>query len=253
MLNWAKLTLLPPNDEGFRVTADSHLPMSSSPLFLIFLGVPGSGKGTQARLLHDRTGWPHISTGDLFRYHLHQKTPLGILAQGYLDKGELVPDAVTVDMVAERLAQPDTACGALLDGFPRNLAQVVAFETMIASRHGMSLALHLAVPDEEVMRRLTGRRTCRRCGAVYHVTFNPPLRPGICDVDGGELYQREDDTPETVQKRLYVYYKQTAPLIGYYFAKSALIELDGTGAPEAVQADLLKALADRGLVLMART
>jgi adenylate kinase len=224
--------------------------MTSVPLFLIFLGPPGSGKGTQARLLHDRLGWPHISTGDLFRYHLRQKTPLGLLAQGYMDKGELVPDTVTIDMVAERLAQSDAACGALLDGFPRNLAQAVAFEAMVASRHGVSLALHLVVPDEAIMRRLTGRRTCRQCGAVYHEAFNPPLRPGICDHDGGELYQRDDDLPETVQKRLYVYYKQTAPLIGYYFAKEALIELDGTGTPEAVQAELLKVLAERGLVAM---
>ncbi len=226
--------------------------MNPAPLFLIFLGPPGSGKGTQARLLHDRLGWPHISTGDLFRYHLRQKTPLGLLAQGYMDKGELVPDAVTIDMVAERLAQPDAACGALLDGFPRNLAQVVAFEAMLAPRQGVSLALHLLVPDEEIIRRLTGRRTCRQCGAVYHLEFNPPLRPGICDSDGGELYQRDDDKPETVQKRLYVYYKQTAPLIGYYFAKGALVELDGTGAPEAVQAELLQILAERGLVPTAR-
>lgn len=222
--------------------------MAKPPLFLVFLGPPGSGKGTQARLLHERIGLPHVSTGDLFRHHLKNNTPLGLLARQYMDRGELVPDGVTVDMVADRLAQSDAACGAILDGFPRNLAQVVALEAMLAGRGGVSLAPLFVVSDEEVMRRITGRRTCRVCGAVYHIEFNPPARPGVCDADGGELYQRDDDRPETVQRRLYVYYKQTAPLVGYYFAKGLLVEIDGTQSPEAVQADLLQILTDRGLL-----
>lgn len=222
--------------------------MANPPLFLVFLGPPGSGKGTQARLLHERIGLPHVSTGDLFRHHLKNNTPLGLLARQYMDRGELVPDGVTVDMVAERLAQSDAACGAILDGFPRNLAQVVALEAMLGDRGGVSLVPLLDVPDEEILRRITGRRTCRLCGAVYHIEFNPPRQPGVCDADGGELYQRDDDRPEMVQKRLYVYYKQTAPLVGYYFAKGLLVEIDGTPSPEAVQAELLQILTDRGLL-----
>jgi adenylate kinase len=221
--------------------------MTAPQLFLVFLGPPGSGKGTQARLLHERIGLPHVSTGDLFRHHLKNNTPLGLLARQYMDRGELVPDGVTVDMVADRLAQPDAACGAILDGFPRNLAQATALEAMLAARGGVSLVPLLDVPDEEVLRRITGRRTCRLCGAIYHIEFSPPVRPGVCDADGGELYQRDDDRPETVQKRLYVYYKQTGPLIGYYFAKGLLAEIDGTQSPEAVQDELVHLLTDRGL------
>ncbi|RME65764.1 MAG: adenylate kinase [Caldilineae bacterium] len=216
--------------------------------FLVLLGVPGAGKGTQAKLLEERLGLPQVSTGDLFRYNLKNQTELGRLAKSYMDAGELVPDEVTIRMVEDRLAQPDAARGAILDGFPRNLVQADALEAMTAADGGVSLVPLIQISDEEAMRRITGRRVCRSCGAVYHVEFNPPRQEGVCDLDGGELYQRDDDKPETVRNRLYVYYKQTAPLIGYYYAKGLLAEVDGTQEIEQVQATLLALLAEHGIV-----
>lgn len=156
-----------------------------------------------------------------------------------MDRGDLVPDEVTIRMVEDRLQQPDCERGAIMDGFPRNLVQATAFDAMTAPYGGVRVAPLIQVEDDETIRRITGRRSCRSCGAVYHVIYNPPKVEGVCDVDGGELYQRDDDKEETVRNRLYVYYKQTAPLIGYYYAKGLLREVDGTLSIEAVQQALL--------------
>jgi len=206
--------------------------------YLVLLGVPGAGKGTQARLLEESLGLPQISTGDIFRYNLKNQTELGVLAKSYMDRGDLVPDEVTIKMVEDRLQQSDCASGAILDGFPRNLAQAQAFDAMVAPYGGVTLAPLIGLDDDEAMRRITGRRVCRSCGAVYHVDYNPPKESGRCDIDQGELYQRDDDKPETVRNRLYVYYKQTSPLIGYYFAKDLLAELDGAQPIDEVQQEL---------------
>ncbi|MCL4859616.1 MAG: adenylate kinase [Caldilineaceae bacterium] len=212
--------------------------------YVVLLGVPGAGKGTQARLLEEKLKLPQISTGDIFRYNLKNQTELGVLAKSYMDQGALVPDEVTIRMVEDRLAQPDCAAGAIMDGFPRNLVQAKAFDTMVAPYGGVRVAPLISLDDEEAVRRITGRRVCRTCGAVYHVDFNPSEVAGKCDLDGGELYQRDDDKPETVRHRLYVYYKQTAPLIGYYYAKSILVELDGAQPIESVYEQLV-ALVDK--------
>jgi len=207
--------------------------------YVVLLGVPGAGKGTQAKLLEQATGLPQVSTGDIFRYNLKNQTALGVLAKGYMDQGSLVPDDVTIRMVEDRLRMPDCAKGAIMDGFPRNLAQATAFEQMVAPHGGVSVAPLINVEDDETIRRITGRRTCRTCGTVYHLIFNPPLVEGVCDKDGGELYQRDDDYEATVKNRLFVYYKQTAPLVGYFYAKGLLAEVDGSKSIEAVQTDLL--------------
>ncbi|NOX62452.1 MAG: adenylate kinase [Chloroflexi bacterium] len=222
--------------------------MSASKTYLIFLGPPGSGKGTQSRMLQDKLGIPQISTGDLFRYNLKNKTELGLLAKRYMDAGELVPDEVTIRMVEERLSRSDCAHGAIFDGFPRNLHQAVALDEMLQDEGGVSLAPLLLVDDSEVIRRLSGRRVCRSCGAVYHVEFKPPKIDGVCDIDGGELYQRDDDKPETIKHRLYVYYRQTSPLVGYYFAKGLLAEINGNRPPDEVQQALIQTLAERHLL-----
>jgi adenylate kinase len=212
-------------------------------MFVVLLGVPGAGKGTQARLLEEQLGLPQVSTGDIFRYNLKHQTELGLLAKSYMDRGVLVPDEVTISMVDDRLRQPACAQGAILDGFPRNLVQAQAFAAMTAPYGGVTAVPLINLDDEEALRRITGRRVCRICGAVYHVDFNPPKVAGKCDLDGGELVQRDDDKPETARNRLYVYYKQTAPLIGYYFAKSLLAELDGALPIDVVQKQLQALLA----------
>lgn len=212
--------------------------------YIILLGVPGAGKGTQAKLLKGKLGLPHISTGDIFRFNLKHETELGRLAQTYISKGDLVPDEVTIRMVEDRLQQADCARGAIMDGFPRNLEQAVAFDEMTAPYGGVYRVLLIHIEDEEALRRITGRRVCRTCGAVYHVEFNPPKQAGVCDIDGGELYQRDDDKPETVRNRLYVYYKQTSPLVGYYFAKQLLVKVDGNQPIQAVHEALMAHLTD---------
>ena len=214
--------------------------------YLVLLGVPGAGKGTQAKLLEEALHLPQISTGDIFRYNMKNQTELGKLAKSYMDRGDLVPDEVTIQMVEDRLQQPDCANGAIMDGFPRNLVQATAFDAVVAPNGGVTLVPLISLEDEEAVKRITGRRVCRTCGAVYHVDFNPPKQAGICDIDQGELYQRADDTLETVRNRLFVYYKQTAPLIGYYYAKSLLVDLDGAQPIEDVQSKL-KALIDAAL------
>jgi adenylate kinase len=219
----------------------------SERIFLVLLGVPGAGKGTQAKLLENQLNLPQVSTGDIFRFNLKNQTDLGVLAKSYMDKGELVPDSVTIEMVKDRLTQPDCARGAIMDGFPRNLVQARAFDEITSADGGVDLVPLIALEDDEAMRRITGRRVCRSCGAVYHIDFNPPKQEGRCDIDGGELYQRPDDQPETVRNRLYVYYKQTAPLIGYYFAHDLLAEIDGNQSIEAVNQILTKLLGEKGI------
>lgn len=220
---------------------------TSKRIFLVLLGAPGAGKGTQARRLQKHLGIPQISTGDIFRYNMKEATPLGQLAKKYMNSGELVPDEVTIRMVEDRLQQEDCAHGAILDGFPRNLVQALALDEILADEGGISLAITFKVSDEEVMKRITGRRVCRTCGQMYHIIYNPPKQEGVCDIDGGELYQREDDKPETVNNRLYVYYKQTSPLVGYYFAKGLLAEVDGSQPPDKVTEALLALLRQHGL------
>jgi adenylate kinase len=211
-------------------------------MYLVLLGVPGAGKGTQARMVSEALSIPQISTGDLFRYNLKNETELGVLAKSYMDRGDLVPDEVTIRMVEDRLQQDDCRNGAIFDGFPRNLKQAVALDELTAEHGGIRMVPLLNLDDEEAMRRITGRRSCRTCGAVYHIDFNPPKVEGKCDLDGGELYQRDDDKPETVRNRLYVYYKQTSPLVGYYFAKGLLREIDGSRPIADVNAELMALL-----------
>lgn len=212
-------------------------------MYLVLLGPPGSGKGTQAERLKEQLGLPHVASGDLFRENIGNETELGLLAKGFIDRGQLVPDDVTIAMVRERLQQPDCDDGVILDGFPRTLAQAEALDEILAST-GRTLAgvLYIQVPGEELVRRLSGRRICRQCQAPYHVVFSPPAEEGVCDECGGKLYQREDDRPETVRARLRVYHEQTAPLIDCYRRASLLLEVDGAGHIETVNAALLDAI-----------
>lgn len=214
--------------------------MSSDPLFLVLLGGPGAGKGTQAERLSSALGIPQVSTGDLFRENLQNETELGLLAKEYMEGGELVPDEVTVGMVRERLSRPDAARGAILDGFPRTIAQAEAFESLLADL-GFTLAMvpYIKVPEDLLLARLAGRWTCRTCGAMYHELFSPPQQAGTCDKCGGELYQRPDDTPETQQHRIKVYFEQTAPLINFYREKGLLVEVDGRPGIDEIQSELL--------------
>ncbi|MEA3376280.1 MAG: adenylate kinase [Chloroflexota bacterium] len=210
---------------------------------VVLLGPPGSGKGTQAKRLVEELGTPHVSSGDLFRHHLSEETELGQLAKTYMEEGELVPDGVTVDMVVERISRPDCEEGVILDGFPRTLTQAEALDEELGGR-GLEVTIVplIQVSDDEVIRRLTARRVCEDCGAVYNLVFNPPQETGVCDVCGGDLYQREDDNPETVRHRLYTYYKETSPLIGYYFAQNLLVEIDGEQPVDGVGWDLREAI-----------
>lgn len=216
---------------------------SSDPVYLIFIGPPGAGKGTQAAMLEKELGLKQVSSGDLFRENLKNQTELGLLARSYMDRGELVPDEVTIRMVQDRMQRPDCARGVILDGFPRTLQQASALDAMLASQGSrIDLAPVLTVNDDDLIARLTGRRVCRNCGATYHAMFNPPQAEGVCDACGGELYQRSDDSLETVRNRLYVYYKQTSPLIGYYFAHGLTAFIDGSQAIEVVKQALLDAI-----------
>lgn len=211
--------------------------------YVILMGGPGAGKGTQAGHLQKKLGLPQIATGDLFRENLANETELGLLAKKYMDAGDLVPDEVTVAMVEERLARPDCAAGALLDGFPRTIAQADALEDMLAeSGEKIDIVPYIHVDPEVLLKRLAGRWTCRENGHVYHELFNPPQEPGICDIDGSPLYQRDDDTAETQKRRIDVYFEQTAPLLDYYREKGLLVEIDGEQPIEQVQADLVAAI-----------
>lgn len=198
---------------------------------IVLLGPPGAGKGTQAKLMLERTGMAHISTGDLLRAAAASGSTLGTAAKGYMDRGELVPDALVIDMIRERLASMGTAPSFMLDGFPRTVAQAEALESLLASRQcPLDHVVSLDVPRDELVHRLSGRRTCRQCNAMYHVQFDPPRVPGACDRCSGELYQREDDREDTIRARLGVYDRATAPLIAFYRGRGLLREVDGTGA-----------------------
>lgn len=211
--------------------------------FIVILGPPGVGKGTQAKILSEKTGLAHISSGDLFRENLKNQTELGKLAQTYMTKGELVPDDVTVAMVKDRLTRPDCKAGAILDGFPRTPAQAEALETMLQAFDGQVDSVPFITAGEDVLvERLTGRWTCRAEGHVFNAKTNPPKTAGKCDFDSSELYQRDDDQEETVKNRIQVYLNQTAPLIFYYRNHGKLVEIDGTQAIDQVTADLLAAL-----------
>ena len=213
------------------------------PRYIVLLGPPGAGKGTQAQIISTELGLPHISSGDLFREHLKRQTELGKLAKGYIDRGELVPDDVTISMVRERLSRLDCSSGALLDGFPRTPAQADSLARMLEDFHAkVDVVPYISVPEQGLIERLTGRWTCRANGHIFHEKFNPPREAGRCDIDGSELYQREDDESETVIKRIHVYLKQTMPLIEYYRQQGLLLEVDGSQPIEKVSMDLLVAL-----------
>ena len=212
--------------------------------YIVLLGPPGVGKGTQARILSEKTGLAHISSGDLFRENLKNETELGQLAKSYMDRGELVPDDVTIRMIRARLSRPDCETGAILDGFPRTPAQATALEKMLVDFNGEVNAVPYITADEAILvERTSGRWTCRAHGHIYHEKFNPPKKAGMCDVDGSEVYQREDDKAETVTKRIRVYLEQTMPLVDYYRNAGKLIELDGSQAVEDVTKVLQEALA----------
>lgn len=214
------------------------------PKYIVIFGPPGAGKGTQAQKISQSLEVPHVSSGDIFRENLKQNTDLGKLAKGYMDRGELVPDDVTIAMIRERLSRPDAASGALLDGFPRTPPQAKALDEMLAGFQGqVNAAPYVNVDEDVLVERLTGRWTCRTQGHVFHEKFNPPAQPGVCDFDGSPLYQRDDDTVETVKNRISVYLKQTMPLIEYYREKGKLIEVDGSKPIDQVTEELLSALS----------
>lgn len=211
--------------------------------YIVLLGPPGVGKGTQAEILAEKTGLPHISSGDLFRENMRNGTDLGKRAQAYMDRGELVPDDLTIAMVGERLARPDCKDGAILDGFPRTPAQAQALRVLLADRSSEVKAVpFLNAATEVLVERVSGRLTCRAEGHVYHRRFNPPKVEGKCDEDGSELYQREDDSPDTVRRRIGVYLEQTSPLIEHYRAEGKLKEIDGTQPIAEVTAALVAAI-----------
>ena len=213
------------------------------PMYIVLLGPPGAGKGTQAQNISKDMGLVHVSSGDLFRENLKNQTELGKLAQGFMNRGELVPDDVTIAMVKDRLEKDDCQKGALLDGFPRTPAQAEALSKMLAGMGAkVDFVPYISVPADELIRRLSGRWSCPTCGRVYHEVHNPPQTAGKCDDDAADLIQREDDKEETVKNRIQVYMQQTSPLIDYYKESGLLIEVDGQQPIEKVTADLLKAL-----------
>lgn len=209
--------------------------------FVVLLGAPGAGKGTQAVRLSAVLGFPHISSGDIFREHLKNQTDLGKLAQTYMDKGQLVPDEVTIDMIKERLSRPDCSKGAILDGFPRTPIQADALMNILDEIGGqLSLVAYIKVPAEVLVERLGGRWSCPACGRVYHAVNNPPKQAGMCDDDGTALIQRPDDMPATVEKRIKVYNQQTSPLINYFEQRGLLVEVDGSQDIDSVTSRLLE-------------
>ena len=212
---------------------------------VVLLGAPGAGKGTQAGIIAAKQGVAHVASGDLFRKHLGEGTELGKLAKTYMDKGELVPDDVTIKMVLERIAEPDATNGYVLDGFPRTVAQAEALDVALKSKgQALDVAPLVEVDTEELVRRLAGRWICRKCQTPYHDQTAPPKLKGVCDKCGGELYQRDDDKPEVVRARLETYEKQTAPLIGYYEKQGKLARINGQQDVAKVTTDLLGAVSE---------
>ncbi|HBY83882.1 adenylate kinase [Staphylococcus warneri] len=210
---------------------------------IILMGLPGAGKGTQASEIVKKFPIPHISTGDMFRKAIKDETDLGKEAKSYMDRGELVPDEVTVGIVKERISEDDAKKGFLLDGFPRTIDQAEALNSIMAELdRNIDAVINIEVPEEELMNRLTGRRICENCGTTYHLVFNPPKVEGICDLDGGKLYQREDDNPETVSNRLKVNVKQSKPILEYYDNIGVLKNIDGSKDIEEVTTDVIDIL-----------
>ncbi|MFD4262969.1 adenylate kinase [Streptomyces sp. NPDC058534] len=211
---------------------------------IVLVGPPGAGKGTQATRLAETLHIPHISTGDLFRANISRQTDLGKLAKSYMDAGNLVPDEVTIAMAKDRMEQPDAEGGFLLDGFPRNVSQAEALDELLETEDmKLDAVLDLEAPEAEVVKRIAGRRVCRNNSAhVFHVTYTPPKKEGVCDVCGGELYQRDDDSEETVRKRLEVYHTQTEPIIDYYKAQGLVATIAATGPVDEVTGRALGAL-----------
>lgn len=221
----------------FMITSHAKAENKTSPekpTVIILLGAPGSGKGTQSLELSKILGLPHISTGDLFRENIKLDTDLGRQAKSYLEKGALVPDELVFDILFDRISKPDCTKGYILDGFPRTSAQAHELEDTLRNKANF-IVFNLKVSDAEVIRRLSGRLICKKCGRIYHKDTNPPKVAGVCDVDGGELYQRSDDKPEVVKERLRVYYEQTKPLEDFYKQQGMLIDIDAEGSPETVE------------------
>ncbi|POX55431.1 adenylate kinase [Streptomyces sp. Ru71] len=215
---------------------------------IVLVGPPGAGKGTQATRLTEKLGVPHISTGDLFRANISRQTELGKLAKSYMDAGNLVPDEVTIAMAKDRMEQPDAVNGFLLDGFPRNVSQAEALDELLTTENiKLDAVLDLEAPEDEVVKRIAGRRICRNDSAhVFHVSYKKPAKEGVCDVCGGELYQRDDDSEETVRTRLEVYHSQTEPIIDYYKAQGLVVTISAMGDVEEVTQRALEALKREG-------
>lgn len=212
-------------------------------MYIVMLGAPGAGKGTQADLLSQETNLPHIASGDLFRQALEKRTDVGLSAKTYMDKGELVPDEITIKMILERIGQPDCARGCVFDGFPRTLRQAKVLDKALKEQgRSIDRAIYMEVPNKELVRRLSGRWLCRACQAPYHVTNSPPRTPGKCDKCGGELYQRPDDREETVKERLDVFLAQTVPILDYYKKQGKLIRVDGNLGMQGVAGEIVSAL-----------
>jgi adenylate kinase len=212
-------------------------------MYIIMLGAPGAGKGTQADILSQEMDLPHIASGDLFRQALEKKTEVGILAKSYMDKGELVPDEITIKMILERINQADCASGCLFDGFPRTLHQAKVLDKVLTEQEkSIDKAVYIEVPNEELVERLSGRWLCRTCQTPYHIINSPPKTPGKCDKCGGELYQRSDDKEETVRDRLKIFFVQTVPILDYYEKQNKLIRVNGNVGMQAVAKEIISAL-----------
>jgi adenylate kinase len=219
--------------------------MTNKAQFLILLGPPMSGKGTQAARLTQMLGIPQVASGDLFRENIKEETELGLRAKTYMERGDLVPDEITIGMVKERLSREDCQKGALLDGFPRTIPQAEALDTILAELGSeLKIVISIDVPEEVLVERASGRRICRTCGHSFHIQFDPPQQEGICDHDGGELYQREDDKPETVRQRLAVYWNQTSPLIDYYQERGLLRKVNGDQKIDQVAGDIQELISE---------
>ncbi len=212
-------------------------------MYVVMLGAPGAGKGTQADILSQEMNLPHIASGDLFRQALKKRTAVGLLAKSYMDKGELVPDEITIRMILERIDQPNCASGCLFDGFPRTSQQAKALDQALKERgRTIDKAIYIEVPDEELVKRLSGRWLCRNCQTPYHIRNSPPKTPGRCDKCGGELYQRPDDREETVKERLSVFLVQTVPVLDYYKKQGKLVRVNGDLGVQGVAREIVSAL-----------